>query len=138
MVLGGDAAKANFDRLTEPKGYTAWQSGRILFDAGDVVSGTLIIVFSVIYPIVKTLALFVLILTGVTQRTALRIAEWTHKYTMLDVFVAATTVVAVSTQTLLEINTGPAIWWYVAYLAIGFASLTVLIRAKPKETPAAV
>lgn len=133
LVLNSDSAKASFAGLTEAKGYTAWQSARVLYDAGDVISGTLIIAFSIIYPVAKTLALMALILVNVRPKTALRLAEWTHKYTMLDVFVAAVTVVAVSTQKLLEINTGPAIWWYVGYLIAGFASVQVLIRARGKE-----
>jgi Paraquat-inducible protein A len=137
MVLGSDAAKKNFADLTQPKGYTAWQSARVLYDAGDVVSGTAIIAFSVVYPILKTLALLVMIIVNVKHKTALKLAEWTHKYTMLDVFVAAVTVVALSTQKLLEINTGPAIWWYIAYLITGFVSVWVLIRARGKDTPAA-
>ncbi|HEV7691748.1 MAG TPA: paraquat-inducible protein A [Hyphomonadaceae bacterium] len=137
MVLGSDAAKKNFADLTQPKGYTAWQSAKVLYDAGDVVSGTAIIAFSVVYPILKTLALMVMIIANAKNKTALKLAEWTHKYTMLDVFVAAVTVVALSTQKLLEINTGPAIWWYIAYLIAGFVSVWVLIRVKGKEAPAA-
>jgi hypothetical protein len=137
MVLNSDAAKQNFADLTQPKGYTAWQSARVLYDAGDVLSGTAIIAFSIIYPILKTLALMVMIVVNAKNKTALKLAEWTHKYTMLDVFVAAVTVVALSTQKLLEINTGPAIWWYVAYLIAGFVSVWVLIQAKGKEAPAA-
>ena len=137
MVLGSEAAKKNFADLTQPKGYTAWQSARVLYDAGDVLTGTAIIAFSIIYPILKTLALMVMIIANAQNKTALKLAEWTHKYTMLDVFVAAVTVVALSTQKLLEINTGPAIWWYVAYLIAGFVSVWVLIQAKAKEAPVA-
>jgi hypothetical protein len=135
MVLGSDAAKQHFTDLTQPKGYTAWQSARVLYDAGDMVAGTAIIAFSVIYPVLKTLALLVMILANVRQKAALRLLEWTHKYTMLDVFVAAVTVVAVSTQKLLEIDTGPAILWYIAYLVVGFVSVSVLIRAGREESP---
>jgi Paraquat-inducible protein A len=137
MVLGTDAAKQHFADLNQPKGYTAWQSARVLYDAGDAVAATAIIAFSVIYPILKTLALLVMILANANHKTALKLAEWTHKYTMLDVFVAAVTVVAMSTQKLLEINTGPAIWWYAAYLLAGFVSVWVLIKAIGKETPTA-
>jgi hypothetical protein len=137
LVLGTDAAKKNFADLTQPKGYTAWQSARVLYDAGDMLSGTAIVAFSIVYPILKTLALMVMIVVNAKSRIALKLAEWTHKYTMLDVFVAAVTVVAISTQKLLEINTGPAIWWYVAYLVAGFASVWVLIQARGKETQSA-
>jgi hypothetical protein len=138
MVLGTDAAKQNFADLTAPKGYTAWQSAHLLYDAGDMVSGTLIIAFSIAYPILKTLALLVLIATNAKQATALKLAELTHKYTMLDVFVAAVTLVALSTQKLLVINTGPAIPWYVGYLVLGFAGVLVLIRAgKTAAAPSA-
>lgn len=137
IVLNTDAAKENFASLTAPKGYTAWQSARVLYDAGDYVSGSLIIGFSIVYPVAKTLALLFIVVIGATQKTALRLAEWTHKYTMLDVFVAAVTLVAVSTQKLLVIDTGPAVLWYIAYLIAGFASVMALIRARPKEAAAA-
>lgn len=136
LVLNTDAAKKTFAELTQSKGYTAWQSARVLYDAGDVLSGTAIIAFSIIYPILKTLALLAIIILNVRQKTALKLAEWTHKYTMLDVFVAAVTVVAVSTQQLLVIDTGPAIWWYVGYLVTGFAAVIVLIRTGREKTPA--
>jgi hypothetical protein len=136
VVLNTDAAKENFANLTQAKGYTAWQSARVLYDAGDWVSGTLIVGFSIVYPVAKTIALMLLVILGVQQKTALKLAEWTHKYTMLDVFVAAVTLVAVSTQKLLVIDTGPAILWYIAYLIAGFASVMVLIRARPKEASA--
>jgi hypothetical protein len=137
IVLNTDAAKENFASLTAAKGYTAWQSARVLYDAGDYVSGTLIIGFSIVYPVAKTLALLMLVIVGIRPKTALRVAEWTHKYTMLDVFVAAVTLVAVSTQKLLVIDTGPAILWYVAYLIVGYGSVAALIRVRPKEAPAA-
>lgn len=138
LVLNTDAAKASFAALTQPKGYTAWQSAHLLYDAGDMLSGTLIIAFSIAYPVLKTLGLLVMIILNASQKTALRLAEWTHKYTMLDVFVAAVTLVALSTQKLLVINTGPAIWWYVGYLLLGFVSVLMLIRVRngaPAEAP---
>jgi hypothetical protein len=136
VVLNTDSAKENFANLTAAKGYTAWQSARVLYDAGDWVSGSLIVGFSIIYPVAKTLALLLLVVMGVRQTTALKIAEWTHKYTMLDVFVAAVTLVAVSTQKLLVIDTGPAVVWYVLYLVAGYASVMMLIRAHPKAAAA--
>ena len=137
LVLNNDAAKKTFADLTQPKGYTAWQSARVLYDAGDVLSSTAIIAFSIIYPILKTLALMAIIVANVKQKTALKLAEWTHKYTMLDVFVAAVTVVAVSTQQLLVIDTGPAIWWYTGYLIAGFAAVMVLVHTGREKAPAA-
>lgn len=135
MVLGTDAAKQNFADLTAPKGYTAWQSADLLYDAGDMLSGTLIVAFSIAYPIIKTLGLLLMIAANMARKSVLRLAEWTHKYTMLDVFVAAVTLVALSTQKLLVIDTGPAIWWYVGYLLLGFVSVWVLLRTK-KVAPA--
>ncbi|MBI1359403.1 MAG: hypothetical protein GC155_03870 [Alphaproteobacteria bacterium] len=138
MVLKTDAAKKNFEELTKPQGYTAWQSSQVLYNAGDKVSATAIIAFSIVYPVLKTIALMVLILLNVTPKTALKLAEFTHKYTMLDVFVAAVTVVSVSTQKLLVIHTGIAIWWYVGYLVTGFAAVMVLARRRapaPSEMP---
>jgi len=135
MVLGTDAAKQNFADLTAPKGYTAWQSADLLYDAGDMLSGTLIVAFSIAYPILKTLGLLVMIAANATRKSVLRLAEWTHKYTMLDVFVAAVTLVALSTQKLLVIDTGPAIWWYVGYLLLGFVAVWVLLQTR-KVAPA--
>jgi hypothetical protein len=136
VVLNTESAKKNFASLTAEKGYTAWESARVLYDAGDWVSGSLIVGFSIVYPVAKTLALLLLVVVGIQQKTALRLAEWTHKYTMLDVFVAAVTLVAVSTQRLLVIDTGPAIVWYVLYLVAGYASVMMLIRVRPKEAAA--
>ena len=128
LVLKTDAAKKNFADLTAPKGYTAWQSSQLLYNSGDRFSATAIIVFSIAYPVLKTIALLILIILNVQPKTALKLAEFTHKYTMLDVMVAAITLVALSTQKLLVINTGPAIWWYVGYLVAGFIAVAVMIR----------
>jgi Paraquat-inducible protein A len=139
MVLKTDSAKQNYADLTKEKGYTAWQSAKVLWDVGDKVSATAIVAFSVAYPVLKTLALLVLIVLNVTPKNALKLAEFTHKYTMLDVFVAAITVVSASSQQLLVIHTGPAILFYIAYLVTGFAGVSTLIfhRKRPAETPAA-
>lgn len=131
LVLRTEAAKKNFADLTAPKGYTAWQSSQLLYNAGDKLSATAIVAFSIAYPVLKTIALLILIVFNVQPKTALKIAEFTHKYTMLDVMVAAVTLVALSTQKLLVIHTGPAIGWYVAYLVIGFVAVSVMIRRKP-------
>jgi hypothetical protein len=128
LVLKTDAAKKNFADLTSEKGYTAWQSSRVLYDSGDKFSATAIVAFSIAYPVLKTIALLILIVINMQPRTALKLAEFTHKYTMLDVMVAAITLVALSTQKLLVIHTGPAIWWYVGYLVLGFIAVAVMIR----------
>jgi hypothetical protein len=128
LVLKTDAAKKNFADLTSPKGYTAWQSSQLLYNSGDKFSATAIIAFSIAYPVLKTIALLILIVINMQPKTALKLAEFTHKYTMLDVMVAAITLVALSTQKLLVIHTGPAIWWYVGYLVAGFIAVAVMIR----------
>jgi hypothetical protein len=138
-VLRSDAAKANYAELTTPKGYTAWDSARVLQEAGDLFSAVAIVAFSIVYPVVKTAFLAVMIVVGWRGRLALQLAEWTHKYTMLDVFVAAVTVVALSTQTLLRITTGPAVLWYAGYLVAGFAAVWAMIawtRAAPRPVAA--
>ncbi len=132
LVLKTDAAKKNFADLTAPKGYTAWQSSQLLYNSGDKFSATAIIAFSIAYPVLKTIGLLILIIINAHPKTALKLAEFTHKYTMLDVMVAAITLVALSTQKLLVINTGPAIWWYVGYLVAGFIAVSVMIR-RPAE-----
>jgi hypothetical protein len=128
LVLKTDAAKQNFADLTSPKGYTAWESSQLLYKSGDRFSATAIVAFSIAYPVLKTIALMILIIINMQPKTALKLAEFTHKYTMLDVMVAAITLVALSTQKLLVIHTGPAIWWYVGYLVTGFIAVAVMIR----------
>jgi hypothetical protein len=128
LVLKTDSAKKNFADLTAPKGYTAWESSQLLYKSGDKFSATAIIAFSIAYPVLKTAALLILIALNMQPKTALKLAEFTHKYTMLDVMVAAVTLVALSTQKLLVIHTGPAIVWYIAYLVTGFIAVAVMIR----------
>lgn len=136
FVLKTDAAKANFANLTKPNSYTAWQSSRLLWNAGDKLSSIAIVAFSIVYPIVKTALVLLMIAVNFRNKTAFRLAEFTHKYTMLDVFVAALTLVALSTQQFIEITTGPAVGWYVGYLALGFAALGTLIWHQKKTAPA--
>ncbi len=128
LVLKTDAAKKNFTDLTSPKGYTAWQSSQLLYNSGDKFSATAIIAFSIAYPVLKTIALLILIVMNIQPKTALKLAEFTHKYTMLDVMVAAITLVALSTQKAAGDPHRPAIWWYVGYLVAGFIAVAMIRR----------
>src|SRR5262249_23161526 len=54
MVLKTDAAKQAYGDLTRSKGYRAWDTAHVLWNAGDKFSASAIVAFSIAYPVLKT------------------------------------------------------------------------------------
>lgn len=100
---------------------------RELFDRGNVVIGTILLVFSLIFPIAKLVAILVatsrLVPVSPKLRRALHaLADATGKYSMLDVLVVAVMIVFVKVQNLASVEAGAGTLWFGAAVLVSLAA----------------
>lgn len=84
-----------------------------LFESGHLVIAVIILLCSVVLPVGKLLALFVLsvgarVLSSRHRAVTYRIVEWTGRWGMLDVLLVALLVAAVKVGDLVQVSIGPA------------------------------
>lgn len=94
-----DIAK-DLGMLPEPESYSVLQGIIALFDTGDIAIGILLLVFSVIFPIVKLIAVRLTLRVGpggAVPHRLLSVIAILSKYSMIDVFVIALLVIASKT-----------------------------------------
>lgn len=87
-----------FPRLEDPVQYSIVQSVETLFAGGHYLVSTIIVVFSVLFPVVKLGVLWVArleVIPGGEPCQRVKLIEKIGKFSMLDVFVLALIVVAV-------------------------------------------
>lgn len=80
---------------------------------GSILVGTVVLVFSIILPLVKLLALLELSWIGLTHRKqrawVYRLVEWTGRWSMMDVLLLALLVALVKLGDLVAFQLGPAV-----------------------------
>ncbi len=94
-----------------------------LFAHSDYLVGFVVLLCSVIFPLGKLLAIFLLSAGGATMHghhraLTYRLVEWTGRWGMLDVLVVAVLVAVLKLGDLVEVSAGPG--------ALAFASVVVL------------
>lgn len=109
----------------------------VLVEEGEWFLGAILFLFSVIFPIVKIAAMGWIWMVDLTDEARLKALEWLGflgKWSMLDVFVVALTIVAVKLGPIANVE--PKIGVYVFCSAI-FCSMIATMRinqlAKPKN-----
>ncbi|MGF1464361.1 MAG: paraquat-inducible protein A [Maricaulaceae bacterium] len=110
---------------------------RELYDGGKPVPASLILGFSVIVPVIKfTLNLALAVRAGAggpaTGRTWLQAV---HKWALLDVFVVAVAVFALSAFDFFVVVIEPAFYMFLCYYALAFAALAVLPVTADRASP---
>lgn len=110
-----------------------------LFERGNVVIGAVLLVFSVIFPIVKLLALLAATsshapLTTQWRKVLHKAADLTGKYSMLDVMVIAVIIVLVKFKDLAHVEAHGGVVWFCA--AVVLSLLAGLCAKIPGEEPA--
>lgn len=92
---------------------------------GDWFVGMVVLVFSIIFPLVKIVLLLELSLLGLFRRrhkaTTYRVMEYAGKWSMMDVMLLAFLVMLVKLGTLVEFHVGPAVVAFV--LCVGMSML---------------
>jgi paraquat-inducible protein A len=88
-----------------------------LFDRGNVIIGSVLLIFSVIFPIMKLLALLAATsshapLTARWRKILHKAADLTGKYSMLDVMVIAVIIVLVKFKNLAHVEAHSGVIWF--------------------------
>lgn len=93
-----------------------------LLREGSWFVGGVVLLFSIIFPLVKILLLLELSLLGLLHRhhkaRTYRIMEFAGKWSMMDVMLLAFMVMLVKLGTLVEFHFGPAVWAFVLCVAM--------------------
>jgi len=108
---------------------------------GSWVVGTVVLLFSIVLPLVKLLALLELSRIGLTHRKhrawTYRVVEWTGRWSMMDVLLLALLVAAIKLGDLVEFHFGPAVLAFVLCVTMSMvASIVFDPHAIWEETPA--
>ena len=101
-----------------------------LLREGSWFVGIVVLLFSIVFPLVKIVLMLELSLLGVLHRKhkalTYRIMEQAGKWGMMDVMLLAFLVMMVKLGSLVEFHLGPAVWAFVLCVAMSmFASLVV-------------
>ena len=93
-----------------------------LLRQGDWFVGVVILLFSIVFPLVKIVLLLELSLLGLLHRqhqaVTYRVMEFAGKWSMMDVMLLAFMVMLVKLGTLVEFHFGPAVWAFVLCVAM--------------------
>ena len=103
----------------------------LLFE-GNLIVGVVVLVFSIVLPLVKLLALLELSHIGITHRKhrawTYRIVEWTGRWSMMDVLLLALLVTLVKLGDLVAFQLGPAV---IAFVMCVVMSLIASVMFDP-------
>lgn len=105
-----------------------------LFERGNVIIGSVLLVFSVLFPIMKLLALLAATsshapLTTRWRKILHKAADLTGKYSMLDVMVIAVIIVLVKFKNLAHVEAHSGVVWFCGAVVLSLlAGLCVKIR----------
>ena len=93
-----------------------------LLQEGSWFVGSVVLLFSIIFPLVKIVLLLELSLLGVLHRQhqarTYRVMEFVGKWSMMDVMLLAFLVMLVKLGSLVEFTFGPAVWAFVLCVAM--------------------
>lgn len=93
---------------------------------GDWFVGVIVLVFSIIFPLVKIVLLLELSLVGLLQRRhkalTYRVMEYAGKWSMMDVMLLAFLVMLVKLGSLVEFRVGPAVFAFVLCVAMSMVA----------------
>lgn len=93
-----------------------------LLREGSWFVGVVVMLFSIIFPLVKILLLLELSLLGLLHRQhkarTYRVMEFAGKWSMMDVMLLAFMVMLVKLGTMVEFHFGPAVWAFVLCVAM--------------------
>ena len=93
-----------------------------LLREGDWFVGTVVLLFSIVFPLVKIVLLLELSLLGIMHRQhqawTYRVMEFAGKWSMMDVMLLAFMVMLVKLGDLVEFHFGPAVWAFVFCVAM--------------------
>lgn len=90
-----------------------------LYETDNFAPATIILICSVIIPILKTLlAIFYTAQTHVRPKLLAGISVYLHRYSLVEVIIVALIVMSMSRISFVNIELGPAVYYYVAYFVL--------------------
>lgn len=109
-----------------------------LFDRGNVVLAAVLLIFSVIFPIAKVVALLLATsslvpLSGRARHLLHKAADLTGKYSMLDVLVIAVIIVLVKFQGLAKVEAHAGTIWFCSAVLLSLLS-GLFVKTHAAET----
>lgn len=95
-----------------------WSGMMALYRAGEGLLGSLILVFSIVFPIGKNLALLVYLIArpwlGSRSEALVRLLSMLGRWSMLDVLIVAIVVVSLRLGAVAEASLLPPLYWFIA------------------------
>lgn len=116
---------ADSPSLPRVREYSVITGAERLYETGDTIPATAIVLFSVIFPILKLLSGFVHAVIGGSSRLQ-RFFVHFHRLSMLDVFIAATVVFVIGRSTGYEVELGIGFYFFLIYWAAQYLANAVL------------
>lgn len=133
FIASSEGAKKRIEELTMVQPYNVIEGITELYKTGDKIPAALILIFSVIFPVTKTIFALIASLTGSMLGLTKYIIS-SHKYTMLDVFVVSITVFALSNQDLVSVNPGISVFYYIIYMIISYIAFHAIVNMDYKKS----
>ncbi len=100
-----------------------------LYETDNFAPATIILICSVIIPILKTLlAIFYTAQTHFRPKLFADISLYLHRYSLVEVIIVALIVMSMSRISFVNIELGPAIYFYIAYFALTIIVFEVFLR----------
>ncbi|HET6725714.1 MAG TPA: paraquat-inducible protein A [Gammaproteobacteria bacterium] len=123
-----------------------WGGMMTLYQAGELVLGSIILLFSIVFPIGKILLLLAFLIAwpklGPRGPGLINWLSVLGKWSMLDVLIVAILVVSVRLGMIVEAALMPALYWFIASVLLTNLVSTVLdwrlrtrLGASPRATP---
>lgn len=101
-----------------------------LYSAGSFLAATIILIFSVIFPILKQgVILLKLSKIQALPRAISVFVDAVHKWAMIDVFVISSVVIALSNAPAWDASLDRGFYWFIAYF---FTTALLMYLTKPK------
>lgn len=100
-----------------------------LYETDNFAPATIILICSVIIPILKTLlAIFYTAQTHFRPKLFADISLYLHRYSLVEVIIVALIVMSMSRISFVNIELGPAIYYYIAYFVLTIIVFEVFLR----------
>ena len=100
-----------------------------LYESDNFAPATIILICSVIIPVLKTLlAIFFTAQTNFRPKLLADISLYLHRYSLVEVIIVALMVMSMSRISFVDIELGPAIYYYLAYFVLTIIVFEVFLR----------
>lgn len=124
----------NYDEFAAPTEQSVLSGVDELYKINNYVPATIILLFSIVLPVLKTIAIFagLAIYRSGTEQIR-RFLAFIHKWTMVDVFAVSVIVFAISRNSFIEASIMPGLIWFFTYFVLSQIALTIMSFRRADE-----